>query len=285
MDSLFLWIIVFTALGGVLSAAAAGAFLLLPEAWRSRWLSAFVSFAVGALLGAAFLDLLPEALMSRGPEQIGSMGVVVLLGLLGFFLLEKLVLWRHCHVEECEVHGAVGATNDVKVSGSHTRGGWGGQGHTHDHESVRSAAAGKLILIGDGIHNLTDGVLIAAAFLTDIQLGVVTSIAVIAHEIPQEVGDFAILLDNGYGRTKAIVLNGLSAATTLPGAMLAYFWLEDMRAAVPYILAISAASFIYIAAADLIPGLHRQVTATASLRQLVLLLAGIGTIAIFHHGG
>lgn len=107
----------------------------------------------------------------------------------------------------------------------------------------------------------------------------------IAHEIPQEVGDFAILLDNGYGRTKAIVLNGLSAATTLPGAVVAYFWLAEMRSAVPYILAISAASFIYIAAADLIPGLHRQVTAATSLRQLVLLLAGIGTIAIFHHGG
>ncbi|MGB5438411.1 MAG: ZIP family metal transporter, partial [Gammaproteobacteria bacterium] len=128
-------------------------------------------------------------------------------------------------------------------------------------------------------------VVIAAAFLTSIPLGVAASLAVIAHEIPQEVGDFAILLDNGYGRTKAIVLNGLSAAATLPGAVMAYFWLGETRAAVPYILAISAASFIYIAAADLIPGLHRQVNAAASLRQLVLLLAGIGTIAIFHHGG
>jgi zinc and cadmium transporter len=128
-------------------------------------------------------------------------------------------------------------------------------------------------------------VVIAAAFLTSIPLGVAASLAVIAHEIPQEVGDFAILLDNGYGRTKALVLNGLSAAATLPGAVMAYFWLGETRAAVPYILAISAASFIYIAVADLIPGLHRQVTAAASLRQLVLLLAGIGTIAIFHHGG
>ena len=106
-----------------------------------------------------------------------------------------------------------------------------------------------------------------------------------AHEIPQEVGDFAILLDSGYGRRKALLLNGLSSASTLPGAVLAYFWLGEMGAAVPYILALSAASFIYIAAADLIPGLHRQVSPTASVRQLMLLLAGIATIAIFHHGG
>ena len=280
MDSLFLWIIVFTALGGVLSAAAAGAFLLLPEAWRSRWLSAFVSFAVGALLGAAFLDLLPEALMSRGPEQIGSMGVVVLLGLLGFFLLEKLVLWRHCHVEECEVHGAVGATNDVKVSGSHTRGGWGGQGHTHDHESVRSAAAGKLILIGDGIHNLTDGVLIAAAFLTDIQLGVVTSIAVIAHEIPQEVGDFAILLHSGYGRGRAFVYNLLSSLTSIIGGVVAYFSLSMAHALVPYALAIAASSFIYIAVADLIPGLHKRFDLAGTAQQIVLIALGVTLISI-----
>jgi zinc and cadmium transporter len=176
---------------------------------------------------------------------------MVLVGMVLFFMLEKLVLWRHCHDSACEVHGR----------------------------------AAPLILIGDAFHNFVDGVVIAAAFLTSIPLGVAASLAVIAHEIPQEVGDFAILLDNGYGRTKAIVLNGLSAAATLPGAVVAYFWLGEMRAAVPYILAISAASFIYIAAADLIPGLHRQVTAAASLRQFLLLLAGIGTIAIFHHGG
>jgi zinc and cadmium transporter len=175
----------------------------------------------------------------------------VLAGMVLFFVLEKLVLWRHCHDDECEVHGR----------------------------------AGPLILIGDGVHNFVDGVVIAAAFLASIQLGIVASLAVIAHEVPQEVGDFAILLDSGYARAKALALNTLSAATTLPGAVLAYFWLGETHVAVPYILAISAASFIYIAAADLIPGLHRQVTAAASLRQLALLLAGIGTIAIFHHGG
>jgi zinc and cadmium transporter len=116
-------------------------------------------------------------------------------------------------------------------------------------------------------------------------LGITTAFAVIAHEIPQEVGDFAILLDNGYERKQAILLNGLSAAATLPGALLAYWWLDEMREAIPYILALSAASFIYIAIADLIPGLHRQVTFSSALCQLVLLLAGIGTIALFHAQG
>jgi zinc and cadmium transporter len=125
-------------------------------------------------------------------------------------------------------------------------------------------------------------VVIAAAFLTSIPLGIAASLAVIAHEIPQEVGDFAILLDSGYGRGKALMLNGLSAAATLPGAVAAYFWLGETHEAVPYILALSAASFIYIAAADLIPGLHRQVSAAATVRQLVLLLAGIGTITPFY---
>jgi len=125
---------------------------------------------------------------------------------------------------------------------------------------------------------------IAAAFLTSMSMGVAASLAVIAHEIPQEVGDFAILLDNGYGRAKALVLNGVSSLATVPGAIVAYFWLGETREAVPYILALSAASFIYIAAADLIPGLHRQTTVAASALQLVLLLAGIGTIALFRFG-
>ena len=168
-----------------------------------------------------------------------------------FFVLEKLVLWRHCHDSECEVHGR----------------------------------AAPLILIGDAFHNFVDGVVIAAAFVSSIPLGISTALAVIAHEVPQEVGDFAILLDSGYSRAKALVLNGLSSITTLPGALIAYFWLAETREAVPYILAISAASFIYIATADLIPALHRQVTPVASLRQLLLLLAGIGTIAFFHFGG
>jgi zinc and cadmium transporter len=235
-------------LGSIGAVAGAALFLFFPEGIRKVLVPCLISYATGTLLGAAFLGMIPAGLKLAPAFAVTS---TVLVGMVLFFVLEKLVLWRHCHDGACVVHGR----------------------------------AAPLILIGDAFHNFVDGVVIAAAFLTSISLGVAASLAVIAHEIPQEVGDFAILLDNGYGRTKAIVLNGLSAATTLPGAMLAYFWLGDMRAAVPYILAISAASFIYIAAADLIPGLHRQVKASASLRQFVLLLAGIGTIAIFHHGG
>ncbi len=235
-------------MGSLGAVAGAALFLLFPEGIRKFLIPCLVSYATGTLLGAAFLGMIPASLKLAPAFAVTS---AVLAGMVLFFVLEKLVLWRHCHDSECEVHGG----------------------------------AGPLILIGDAFHNFVDGVVIAAAFLTSIPLGIGASLAVIAHEIPQEVGDFAILLDNGYGRTKALVLNSLSAAATLPGAVVAYFWLGETRGAVPYILAISAASFIYIAAADLIPGLHRQVTAAASLRQFVLLLAGIGTIAIFHHGG
>jgi zinc and cadmium transporter len=245
---MLLWIIGFSLLGSVGAVAGAALFLFFPEGIRKILVPCLVSYATGTLLGAAFLGMIPAGLKLAPMFAVTS---TVLAGMVLFFVLEKLVLWRHCHDSECEVHGR----------------------------------AAPLILIGDAFHNFVDGVVIAGAFLASIPLGVAASLAVIAHEIPQEVGDFAILLDNGYGRTKALVLNSLSAAATLPGAVLAYFWLGDTRAAVPYILAISAASFIYIAAADLIPGLHRQTTAAASLRQLVLLLAGIGTIAILHHEG
>jgi zinc and cadmium transporter len=242
------WIIGFSVLGSIGAVAGAALLLLFPDSVRRSLVPSLVSYATGTLLGAAFLGMIPAGL-KQAPAP--ALMATVLAGMVLFFVLEKLVLWRHCHDSECEVH----------------------------------SRAGPLILIGDAFHNFVDGVVIAAAFLTSIPLGITASFAVIAHEVPQEVGDFAILLDSGYSRARALLLNGLSSVTTLPGAVLAYFWLGETRAAVPYILAISAASFIYIAAADLIPGLHRQVTAAASLRQLVLLLAGIGTIAIFHHGG
>jgi zinc and cadmium transporter len=245
---MLLWIIGFSIFGSIGAVAGAALFLFFPEGVRKVLVPCLVSYATGTLLGAAFLGMIPAGLKLAPPVAVTA---TVLAGMVLFFVLEKLVLWRHCHDSGCEVHGR----------------------------------GGPLILIGDAFHNFVDGVVIAAAFLTSIPLGIATALAVIAHEVPQEVGDFAILLDNGYGRMKAFVLNELSAAATLPGAVLAYFWLGETRAAVPYILALSAASFIYIATADLIPGLHRQVTLTASLRQLVLLLAGIGTIAIFHHGG
>lgn len=261
MDGLILWIIAFTALGGVLSAAAAGVFLLLSDGVRARLLPSLVSFAIGALLGAAFLALLPHAI--EAVANVHRITLAVLGGLLGFFVLEKMVIWRHCHSHECEVHGHGPL-----------------EGAVRDFDKVRKAATGKLILIGDGIHNLVDGVLIAAAFLTDIRLGVVTSIAVIAHEIPQELGDLAVLLHSGYARARAFAYNVLAGLTTVIGGVIAYFSLSLALGAVPYVLAVAAASFVYIAVADLIPGLHERPEFSATVQQVALIALGIGVILV-----
>ncbi|TDY01524.1 ZIP family metal transporter [Thiohalophilus thiocyanatoxydans] len=254
--SLFTWILLFSLLGGVLSVLAAALFLLIPGFTRERLLPHFVSFAIGALLGAAFLALLPHAL--GGTDDFHLLGMTVLLGLLGFFLLEKMVLWRHCHHEVCEAHTP--------------------EPHAHDNHN----AAGTLILIGDGVHNFVDGVLIAAAFMTDIHLGIVTALAVAAHEIPQEVGDFAVLLQSGFSRRKAFVFNVLASLTTLIGAGLAYYSLADMQQALPFVLAIAASSFIYIAVADLIPGLHKRVEFSQTVQQIILILLGVAVIYLAH---
>ena len=242
---MLIWIIGFSLLGSIGAVGGAALMLLFPDSVRKTLVPCLVSYATGTLLGAAFLGMLPASL-EHAP--VVSVTGTVLAGMVLFFVLEKFVLWHHCHDDQCEAH----------------------------------KDAGPLILIGDAFHNFVDGVVIAAAFLTSLPLGIATALAVIAHEVPQELGDFAILLDNGYGRIKALILNELSAATTLIGALSAYFWLGEMHGALPYILGIAAASFIYIAAADLIPGLHRQVTLAASLRQLGLLICGIGTIALFY---
>jgi zinc and cadmium transporter len=224
--------------------AGAALLLLFPEGTRRTLLPCLLSYATGTLLGAAFLGMIPHALQQATPIAISA---TVLVGIVLFFVLEKIVIWRHCHDTECEVH----------------------------------SSAGPLILIGDAFHNFVDGFVIAAAFLTSIPLGIAASLAVIAHEIPQEVGDFAILLENGYSRMRALILNSLSSLAILPGAVIAYFFLGAVQEAVPLILALSAASFIYIAVADLVPSLHRQIGLKAALIQFVLILVGIGTIAIF----
>ena len=254
---LLVWIIIFSLLGGVLSVLAASLFLLIPEHHRIHLIPHFVSFAIGALLGAAFLALLPHALTSAVPIEVHNLGLTVLVGMLSFFLLEKMVLWRHCHHNHCEAH------DPAMVDGGHS-------------------AAGTLVLIGDGIHNLVDGVLIAAAFLTDIHLGIVTSLAVAAHEIPQEVGDFAVLLHSGFSRARALWYNILVSLTTIVGALLAYFSLSNMTQLLPYILAITASSFIYIAVADLIPGLHKRTRFRETVQQIALIIAGVVFIYFAH---
>lgn len=267
-------IVLYCLLGGALSVIAAAVFLLAPQRWRERVLPHLVSFAIGALLGAAFLALLPHAMLSPGVRDIHDIAFAVLLGLLGFFVLEKLILWRHCHSFECEAH-----VPEHVAEGSHAHDHGGGHRHGGGHGG---RAAGTLILIGDGLHNFVDGILIAAAFLTDTHLGIVTALAVATHEIPQEVGDFAVLLDSGYSRARAFYYNLLSSLTTVIGGVLAYYSMADLKHLTPYVLAVAAASFIYIAVADLIPGLHRRLQLRVTLQQIGLIAAGV-TVIYFAH--
>jgi zinc and cadmium transporter len=254
--STFAFIVAFTAAGGVLSALLAGSFMLLPEARRHWLLPHLVSFATGALLGAALLALLPHALEGAGPDGAHGVGMALVGGILAFFMLEKLVIWRHCHDDPCEAHAP--------------------------HDEMRKRASATLILVGDGFHNLLDGMLIAAAFLTDTHLGIVTAIAVFAHEIPQEVGDLAILLHSGMSRRRALLLNVASSLTSVVGAAIAWLALASTARYLPYALAVAAASFLYVAVADLIPGLHRRVEVGAGIQQVVLILLGIAVIYCSH---
>ncbi len=249
-------IVIFTAASGALSALIAGGFLLLPEARRNEIVPHLVSFATGALLSAALLALLPHAIEAAGPGGTHGIGIALVAGIIAFFMLEKMVLWRHCHADPCEAHAP--------------------------QERHRARASATLILWGDAFHNTLDGVLIAAAFMTDMHLGIVTAIAVFTHEIPQEVGDLAILLHGGMTRRRAMILNIAVSLTSVAGAVLAYFLLARAVQALPYALAIAAASFLYVAVADLIPGLHRRVDARTSVRQVLLIVLGILVIAFSH---
>lgn len=248
--SVLLWIVAASVVGGVLSVLCAALFALNA---RAHWVNALVSYAIGALLGAVFLDILPEAIkLTTNPAVLSG---TVLVGILLFFTLEKLLLWRHCHHDHCEVH----EPHVPKESHLHGR-------------------SGTMIMVGDTFHNFVDGIIIAAAFLTDVQLGIVTALAIIAHEIPQEVGDFMILLHSGYSRAQALTLNLISSLATLVGGVLAYFALQSMQGAVPTLLALAAASMIYVAVADLIPGLHQRTRLRDTLEQVLLIVAGVSSI-------
>ena len=243
------WIIVVALAGGLLSVVAAAA---LDIALGAQRIGILISYAIGALLGAAFLEILPHALEHGEPHR---MAATVLFGILAFFVLEKLVLWRHCHHTHCEAHDA----------------------HAPAHDHGRS---GLLILVGDTFHNFVDGILIAAAFLESTELGIVTALAIIAHEIPQEVGDYLILLHSGYSRLKAIAFNLLSSLATLVGAMLAYLALSELQEWIPSLLGLAAASMIYVAVADLIPGLHKRTELKATLQQVLLIGLGVASIGV-----
>lgn len=236
-------ILIFSTLGSVGAILTAGLFLKIPEKTQETLIPCLLSYASGTLLAAALLGLIPHALEHTTAKEVLF---TVMVGILLFFLLERLIVWRHCHKMECEVH----------------------------------AATGSMILIGDAFHNAVDGVLIAASFLVSIPVGIVTSLSVITHEIAQEVGDFAILLHDGYSKRKALILNLISSLWTLPGAIIAFYALEIIETAVPYVMAISAASFLYIALTDLYPELQHGTDLEHNLRQFLLMVAGVGTILV-----
>ncbi len=284
------WIIIASFTGGLLSVSLAALFALN---LRTAWIPMLVSYAIGAMLGAVFLEILPHAFDEA--SSVESISVTLLIGLLLFFVLEKLVIWRHCHGDHCEVHAihteencplthsqtqaestashhkykAVSTSKGPSLTMAHSH------THAHHHDSGRS---GMMIMIGDTFHNFVDGVLIAAAFLVDVKLGVVTALAIISHEIPQEVGDFLILLHSGYSKKQALVFNLVSSLATLVGGLIAYYALQYVMSWVPYILGLAAASMLYVAVADLIPSLHKRTELKATVSQVLLIALGVSTI-------
>ena len=231
-------------LGGLGGLLVASGVLLIRDPLRGKLVPWLVSYAVGALLGISMMGLLPESLESLPASRVFA---TLLGGILLFFILEKLVLWRHCHTHDCEVHESTVAS----------------------------------VMIGDTFHNFVDGAVIGAAVLTSVPLGVSTAVAVAAHEIPQEIGDFAILLHAGYSRRKALLLNVLSALASVAGTIAAFLAFDVVPRTLPYFLVIAASSFLYVAMADLIPGLHRGRTDANSLRQIILIALGIATMVLF----
>ena len=240
---IILLVLLFSIIGSIGAIFTAGIFLTFKQKIQKVLIPCLVSYAIGTLLTAALVGMIPNAISNSNPTLIM---LFVVGGIIFFFLLEKTVIWHHCHDEECELHSAVG----------------------------------PILLIGDSFHNFIDGVVIAASFLISIPFGITVSLSVIAHEVPQELGDFAILLDRGYSRRKAFSLNLLSSSFTIPAALISYYILDAVYSIIPFILAISAASFIYIALTDLTPDLHGKLGLVSNIRQIFLIIAGVGTILL-----
>lgn len=292
---ILVWIILFSLIGGTLSVA--GAALVALNA-RVSGVPMLISYAIGAMLGAVFLEILPEAIHIA--SDVHTMFATVLFGILLFFALEKLVIWRHCHGDHCEVHAihteeecpdikpviktnaqqtpilntkyraasgiTLGPSNSI-IKAPHN--------HSHNHDHGRS---GMMVMIGDTFHNFVDGILIASAFMVDVKVGIVTAVAIIAHEIPQEVGDFLILLHSGYSKKQAFLFNLVSSFATVVGGVIAYFALQHVQNWVPTILGLAASSMLYVAVADLIPSLHKRTELRATISQLSLILCGVASI-------
>jgi zinc and cadmium transporter len=250
IDSTLLSILLATTIAGVvsISAAAVFSFTLL-----SKMVERMVSLSVGILLSTSLLHALPEAFESQADTH--TLFAVLLGGLLGFFLLEKFAILRHSHHYEGDGHG-----------------------HEHGHDKHEAGRAGWMILVGDGLHNFTDGILIAAAFLADPSLGVITGVAIVAHEIPQEIGDFIVLLNAGFSRTRAYVYNLLCSLMAVAGGVLGYLTLERASDWIPYVLVFASSGFIYIAVSDLMPQMQRRATLRETIPQILLITVGVSIV-------
>jgi zinc and cadmium transporter len=249
-----LYIVLGTLAGGVLSVLIAAT---LTQRVLKRLVKSLVSLSVGVLLGTAMLNMLPEAFEREASAS--ALFATLLAGLLFFFLLEKAELYRHGHHHEDD------------------------DPHHHHHHGFDAEQAGRggwSVLIGDSIHNFFDGLIIAAAFLTDVKLGVVTSIAVMAHEIPQEVGDTIVLMNAGFTRAKALLFNALSGAAAVAGGVLGYFVVGPWDAFFPYLVVFASSSFIYVAVADLLPQLQRRLPWRETAAQLAWIGAGLSVVFV-----
>jgi zinc and cadmium transporter len=252
INSTLLSILLATTIAGVFSitAAAIFSFTLL-----SKMVERLVSLSVGIMLSTSLLHALPEAFESSADTH--KLFAVLLGGLLAFFLLEKLSILRHSHHHEEDGHG-----------------------HHHGHDKREAGKAGWMILVGDGLHNFTDGILIAAAFLADPHLGLVTGLAIIAHEIPQEIGDFIVLLNAGFSRTRAYVYNLICSLMAVFGGILGYFMLARGMQWIPYVLVFASSGFIYIAVSDLMPQMQRRATLRETIPQVILIALGVVIVLV-----
>lgn len=244
------YIVLATLIGGVLSVVIAAS---LTVSVLSRVVRHLVSLSAGVLLGTALIHVLPEAFESSAGAH--ELFLTLLAGLLFFFLLEKAELYRHGHHHEGD-----------------------GDHHHHGFDHEQAGRGGWAVLVGDSIHNFCDGVIIAGAFLVDVRLGVVTSVAIIAHEIPQEVGDYIVLLNAGFTRARALLYNAVSGLAAVLGGVIGYFVVRPWEDVFPYLLVVASSSFIYVAVADLIPQLQRRLSLRETVAQLLWLATGLGLI-------
>jgi zinc and cadmium transporter len=256
IDPILISILLATTIAGVFSITAAAVFSF---ALLSKMVERMVSLSVGIMLSTSLLHALPEAFESKADPR--SLFATLLAGLLCFFMLEKFAILRHSHHHEGDGHH-----------------------HAHGHDAREAGKAGWMILIGDGMHNFTDGILIAAAFLANPQLGLVTGLAIIAHEIPQEIGDFIVLLNAGFTRTRAYVFNLLCSLMAVAGGLLGYYTLDRASGLIPYVLVFAASGFIYIAVSDLMPQMQRRATVRESIPQVLLIGLGVVIVLFLTHG-